>query len=204
MSRRDRRERYHHGDLRAALVDTALDLIAERGVRGFSLAEASRRLGVSVSAPYRHFADKDELMAAAAVRASGALAAILAAEIASAATPGERLVAAARAYVRFAAADAPLFEALVAVGLDKRRHPEIEAAAQPVTDAFLGPAGTLAGGDAEAGERLALAVAAAAHGHASLLLQGAFGQGPDAVELASARAAASARALVAGREALLG
>ena len=53
--------RYHHGDLRSALVDAAIDVIAERGVRDFSMAEASRRLGVTTAAPYRHFADRDEL-----------------------------------------------------------------------------------------------------------------------------------------------
>ncbi|HEX4291130.1 MAG TPA: helix-turn-helix domain-containing protein, partial [Trebonia sp.] len=55
--------RYHHGDLRPALVDAAIDVIAERGVRDFSMAEASRRLGVTTAAPYRHFADRDELLA---------------------------------------------------------------------------------------------------------------------------------------------
>jgi AcrR family transcriptional regulator len=61
--------RYHHGDLRPALVDAAIDVISERGVRGFSLAEASRRLSVTTAAPYRHFADRDELLATVAVRA---------------------------------------------------------------------------------------------------------------------------------------
>ena len=70
--------RYHHGDLKAALVDGAVELIAERGVRGFSLAELSRRLGVTVAAPYRHFADRDELLAAVAVRALHAFADALA------------------------------------------------------------------------------------------------------------------------------
>jgi AcrR family transcriptional regulator len=59
-----RSKRYHHGDLKAALIDGAIELIAERGVRGFSLAELSRRAGVTVAAPYRHFADRDELLAA--------------------------------------------------------------------------------------------------------------------------------------------
>ncbi len=48
--------RYHHGDLRAALIDTAIELITECGVHNFSLAEASRRLGVTVAAPYRRSA----------------------------------------------------------------------------------------------------------------------------------------------------
>ncbi|MQA86530.1 MAG: TetR family transcriptional regulator [Streptosporangiales bacterium] len=68
-----KRSRYHHGDLRAALIDTAIELLRERGVQGFSLAEASRRLGVAAAAPYRHFADREELLAAVAVRASEAL-----------------------------------------------------------------------------------------------------------------------------------
>jgi AcrR family transcriptional regulator len=66
MPRPGKGDRYHHGDLRAALTDTAIELIGERGVREFSLAEASRRLGVAVSAPYAHFADRDDLLAAVA------------------------------------------------------------------------------------------------------------------------------------------
>src|SRR6202142_3412032 len=69
MPRPGKGGRYHHGDLRAALIDTAVELIGERGVGGFSMAEASRRLGVAVSAPYAHFADRDELLAAVAVHA---------------------------------------------------------------------------------------------------------------------------------------
>ena len=72
--------RYHHGDLKAALVDEAIELIAERGVRGFSLAELSRRLGVTVAAPYRHFADRDELLAAVVVQALRAFAGLVRAQ----------------------------------------------------------------------------------------------------------------------------
>ena len=67
------RGRYHHGGLPDALVETAIALIGERGTAAFSMAEASRRLGVAVSAPYRHFADRDALLAAVAVRAAGLL-----------------------------------------------------------------------------------------------------------------------------------
>ncbi len=63
-SRKDRRRRgYHHGHLREALVAAALDLIAEKGPAGFTFAEAARSAGVSPAAPYRHFRDRDELMA---------------------------------------------------------------------------------------------------------------------------------------------
>jgi AcrR family transcriptional regulator len=60
------RPTYHHGDLRNSLIRAALVLVAERGVEGFSLREAARTVGVSASACYRHFADREELLAAVA------------------------------------------------------------------------------------------------------------------------------------------
>jgi AcrR family transcriptional regulator len=60
------RPTYHHGDLRNSLIRAALALVAERGVEGSSLREAARTVGVSASACYRHFADREELLAAVA------------------------------------------------------------------------------------------------------------------------------------------
>src|SRR5215467_14452771 len=120
--------RYHHGGLRAALIDAAIDVIGERGVRGFSMAEASRRLGVTTAAPYRHFADRDELLAAVAARALTVLAAMLAGAADATDTPAQRLAEMAGAYVRFAARQRPLFETLFNLGLDKSRYPELQSA----------------------------------------------------------------------------
>jgi len=53
---------YHHGELRQALVDAARALVNERGESGFSLSDACRKAGVSTAAPYRHFADKHEIL----------------------------------------------------------------------------------------------------------------------------------------------
>jgi AcrR family transcriptional regulator len=53
---------YHHGDLKEALIQAALDLIARHGPAGFTFAEAARSAGVSSAAPYRHFRDRDALM----------------------------------------------------------------------------------------------------------------------------------------------
>ncbi len=53
---------YHHGDLRNALILAAAELIEESGSLDFAMAEAARRAGVSVAAPYRHFKDRDELL----------------------------------------------------------------------------------------------------------------------------------------------
>ena len=60
------RPTYHHGDLRRALVDAALALVTEEQDWGFSLREVTRRAGVSHNAPYNHFADKRDLLAAVA------------------------------------------------------------------------------------------------------------------------------------------
>jgi AcrR family transcriptional regulator len=195
------RGRYHHGDLRDALVETAVVLLGERGPAAFSMAEASRRLGVAPSAPYRHFADRDALLAAVAVRAAGLLSERLARQAASG-SPGQRLAAAAEAYVRFADEQRALFQALAGSALDKDRHPEIARAAQPIGALFLSAAAELADGDQAAAGRLVSAIVATAHGHATLMLDGTFGSGREAAEAAAGQAAAAALALVAGRQAL--
>ena len=65
--RPDRKSRaYHHGDLRAALIEAARELLAEGGVEALTLRGVARRAGVSQTAPYRHFASHHELIAAVA------------------------------------------------------------------------------------------------------------------------------------------
>ena len=193
--------RYHHGDLRAALVDAAIVLIAERGVHGFSLAEASRRVGVTTAAPYRHFADREDLLAAVAVRGMQAFTAMAEADADSAATPEQRLAAVAGAYVRFAAEHRPLFDTLFSSGIDKSRYPELQRAWEPL-DALLAEVQQICDGDAAAADALTAAAEATAHGHAMLLVDGEYGQGPDAVRAAANSAVRATLALIAGRAAL--
>jgi AcrR family transcriptional regulator len=223
MPRPGRDGRYHHGDLRAALIDTAVEIIGERGVRGFSLAEASRRLGVASSAPYAHFADRNEFLAAVAVHAYELFNEQFLPEIYEFPEPADRLAALARSYVRFAGAHRPLFEVIFVAGLDKIQHPEVKAAEKPFEDAYTDIVRTLSAGTAaapgtpaadpgdlteeaggltgEAGD-LAAAVEAAAYGHAMLLLEGDYGHGDEAVELAADRAARATLALVESRHLL--
>lgn len=59
---------YHHGNLKEALLQAALDLIAQKGAAGFPFADAARMAGVSPAAPYRHFRDRDELLSSIAQR----------------------------------------------------------------------------------------------------------------------------------------
>ena len=61
-----RKQGYHHGNLRQALVDAALDLITRQGPTGFTLSEAAKQAGVTPAAVYRHFEGREELIAEAA------------------------------------------------------------------------------------------------------------------------------------------
>jgi AcrR family transcriptional regulator len=189
--------RYHHGDLKTALVDGAIELIAERGLRGFSLAELSRRLGVTVAAPYRHFADRDELLASVGERALAALATEVGAGTRVSDPPEQRLAAMVGGYVRFAARQRPLFEVLYGANLDKERFPALRNAWAPVDDLVEGSVRQLCPEPAEANV-LADALEAVAHGHAMLLIDQAE-VGDAAIEAAAARAARAARAIIAGR-----
>jgi AcrR family transcriptional regulator len=67
-SRQDGPRGYHHGNLKEALIRAALELIAKKGPAGFTFAEAARWAGVSPAAPYRHYRDRDELLADVALR----------------------------------------------------------------------------------------------------------------------------------------
>lgn len=58
---------YHHGDLKNALINAGIKILAEKGIKGFSLREVARQAGVTHSAPYAHFADKQSLIAAIAM-----------------------------------------------------------------------------------------------------------------------------------------
>jgi AcrR family transcriptional regulator len=62
------KDAYHHGDLRAALIAAALDLVAQGGAEALSLRDLAQSLGVSRAAPYRHFTDRDDLLATVAAQ----------------------------------------------------------------------------------------------------------------------------------------
>lgn len=93
---------YHHGNLRVALLDAAIHLIAEVGPAGFNLREVARRAGVSHNAPYRHFRNRDDLMAAVAEQGFRELTQAMLAGAGSHARARDRLKQAGLAYVRFA------------------------------------------------------------------------------------------------------
>ena len=97
-------ERYHHGDLRRALIEAALELIDERGLECCTLREVTRRAGVSHAAPYHHFADRSALIEAVAAENLRLLAEALRRAGRRARGGGDaRVSALGVAYVRFAA-----------------------------------------------------------------------------------------------------
>jgi AcrR family transcriptional regulator len=96
------KSRYHHGDLRRALIDASLALIAKEGFSALTLREVARRAGVTHAAPYRHFADKEALLVAVAEEGFRTMAAQMRERMAQANGPVERLGACGMAYVLFA------------------------------------------------------------------------------------------------------
>lgn len=93
---------YHHGNLRNALIDAAVALVDLHGPQALTLREAARRAGVSQTAPYRHFADRDALVAAVAADGFLMLLEDLGDGLSATSLKAERLGALTEAYVRFA------------------------------------------------------------------------------------------------------
>lgn len=198
MSPRERpRDTYHHGDLRNALEQAALELVGERGPEGFTLAEASRRAGVSVAAPFRHFENKSALLAALTLRGYEAQRERFAAAIAQSRDPVEQLALFAAAYVQFSLEERALFDVTFSAGLVKADHPGLEEAGQRVLDVLREPAERLRADPADAIE-LIQTVGATAHGFAAFLRQGILGEPDAALKTAKQRASVAARLLASG------
>jgi AcrR family transcriptional regulator len=125
---------YHHGDLRAALMQAALALIAEHGVKGLALSDAARLAGVSVAAPYRHFKDKDALLAE--IAAEGFILFRDALALASQ-NQGDKVSALSEmgvAYVEFAIQHKSHFKVMWGSGLSKADYPKVQ---EPAHQAYL-------------------------------------------------------------------
>ncbi|MEU7044784.1 TetR/AcrR family transcriptional regulator [Streptomyces varsoviensis] len=119
---------YHHGDLRAACLRAARELLEEDGSAALSMRAVARRAGVSPTAPYRHFPDREALVSAVAAGGYRELAGHLAAAHPEPATPDE-LAAVAVAYVRFALDHPALFRAMFAEPCDPGNEERVAATA---------------------------------------------------------------------------
>lgn len=125
------RKTYHHGDLRRALVEQALQTIQKEGVEGLTLRAVGERLGVSRTALYRHFADKGALLAAVAREGFRDFRESLAAAVASKGGGPAGFEAMGQAYVRFAVAHPAHYRVMFGGFLEAcDRDPELVAEAE--------------------------------------------------------------------------
>jgi len=123
------RRGYHHGNLREALISAALDLIAQKGPAGFTFAEAARQAGVSAAAPYRHFRDRDALLADVARRGFEEFERRLTAAWAEGRpSPVGALERLGKAYLAFAKEEPAYFAAMFEAGLPIAEHRELQEA----------------------------------------------------------------------------
>ena len=93
--------KYHHGDLRKAIMEAALDITATSGLEGLSLREVARKIGVTTAAPYHHFQDRQALLLDLAIDAYGKLREVLEQAKTRARDASAEVAAAATAYYRF-------------------------------------------------------------------------------------------------------
>jgi AcrR family transcriptional regulator len=182
-SRHAGREGYHHGNLRQALIDAALELIAERGPAGFSFAEVARVVGVSPAAPYRHFRDRAALLAEIARHGFE----LFEAELTGAWDGGRpepmgALVRCGRRYLDFARRNRALYAAMFESGLPPDIDPALLRASERAFAVLVRGAEALCAA-IPADRRppatmVALHTWSMAHGIASLFLGHAAGPGP--------------------------
>jgi len=168
---------YHHGNLKETLVRAALELIAEKGPAGFTFADAARWAGVSPAAPYRHFRDRDALLANVALQGFERFAAMLA----TAWNDGKPDVRPAfdnlgKAYLAFARAEPAYYSAMFEAGVPLDADPALRAASDRAFAVLRGAAERLVALMPAPGRPPALMVAlhvwSMTHGIASL-----FGRG---------------------------
>ncbi|MDX6608587.1 MAG: hypothetical protein QOF85_512 [Solirubrobacterales bacterium] len=119
---------YHHGDLRAACLSAALELLEEEGEAALSLRAVARRAGVSPAAPYRHYEDREALVSAVAAVGYRELAERLAAAHPAPSTP-EQLASVAVAYVQFALKRPALFRIMFGEPCDRDNEERVAATA---------------------------------------------------------------------------
>ncbi|MGW0807737.1 TetR/AcrR family transcriptional regulator [Nonomuraea sp. NPDC002799] len=157
---------YHHGNLRRAILDAALEAISEFGATGWSLRELARRAGVSHAAPAHHFGDKQGLLTAVAAEGFAMFADTL--ERASG-----QVWEIGVAYVRFAIDHRPYFEVMFRPELYRAGDPSIQSAHERAADVLITSSGRLSPSP-EQDRITTIAAWSLVHGFSALWLSGAL------------------------------
>ena len=164
---------YHHGDLRVALLRAAAELLAEQGEAAISLREVARRAQVSHNAPYRHFADREALLAALAEQGFNELLEHM--RVVAQGEQGQAVLAAlGRCYVDFALQRRGLFRLMFTGTLERNRYPALLEAAQALHRQLEQAVAALV---ADAEGIVSLSAWSLVHGLAQLLLEGQVAAG---------------------------
>ncbi|MGJ4940485.1 TetR/AcrR family transcriptional regulator [Bradyrhizobium sp. HKCCYLS1011] len=169
---------YHHGNLKEALLQAALDLIAQKGAAGFTFADAARMAGVSPAAPYRHFRDREELLTSIAQRGFEQFESQLSAAWddgrPDTVTAFERV---GKAYLAFAREEPAFYSAMFESGVPADSSPGLMAAGERAFGVIRAAAERLAalappGAPRPPALMMALHIWSMAHGIASLFARG--------------------------------
>jgi AcrR family transcriptional regulator len=166
------RESYHHGDLRNALLEAALELVRERRSTHFSLRDLAGRVGVTQSAIYRHFNDLDDLLSTRCREGFDAFAETERQVIAASPDPSVRLRGLVRAYIHFATSNPAYLRIMFDSGFANR--PENIGRARPTFEYLEDVIAEIGGGRDGAFEK-AVAIWASIHGLSALMLSGQLG-----------------------------
>ncbi|WP_410872608.1 TetR/AcrR family transcriptional regulator [Nocardia sp. A7] len=171
-----KRIRYHHGDLRATLMDACLRLIENEGLAAVSLRRVAREAGVSSGAPYHHFADRAALLSALSIDGFQQLATYMITARAASPDPLTALTELGDAYVRFSREHPAQFRLMFRPELSQpEKHPAANAAGDAAFNVLVDTVadGVAAGAlPADRADTLAVAWWGLAHGLASLWLDG--------------------------------
>lgn len=184
MSWKKRAERaYHHGNLREALIQAARDLIKEKGPGGFTFADAARSAGVSPAAPYRHFRDREALMADVAREGFQRFEAMLATGW-NGGKPDAMMAFnnVGKAYLAFARAEPAYYAAMFESGLPPDLSPDLRAASDRAFGVLRSAADVLVtllpAGKRPPALMMSLHIWSMSHGIASLFGRGDAGRRP--------------------------
>ena len=167
---------YHHGDLKRALVDEALKIIREKGSESLTLREMAQRLGVTHTAPYRHFESKAQLLATVAEEGFHKLLAQLQEAADKSEGITEKLMSLGLTYVRFAVEDTAFFTVMFGADIPEKYSGQGLEVASKATLNFVRE--MIAHGQSEGQivegnpSRLAITAWSLVHGVAALLVEG--------------------------------